>query len=364
MFKEEWVIYECLVGSHAYKLNTKDSDEDYRGILIPDHIYYISPFKKIEQYEDNVHDRVIYEFNKFISLASQNNPNILEMLYVDKELIKMITLEGDLLRKNRDLFLSAKVKFTYSGYAYAQMNRIKRHKRWIDNIPIKPDREKMGLEKDNKWFSNSVIHSLLDNFRNHTVGELTNKLCDTYNDLDKEKINILIGDIIYDIPKEYFKDFCIKFFCTLSKEIVTEENKNIIEKEFLYYVQKKEWDDYQQWISNRNLKRAELEKKYGYDTKHAKHLCRLLIQCEGILKQGILKLDMSNIEEIKKIQNGEWSYDYLLKWSEEKNNELDEIYKNKQYVVPHHPDLNKIESIFCDIVYKRINKEKIKILNT
>ena len=43
---------------------------------------------------------------------------------------------------------------------------------------------------------------------------------------------------------------------------------------------------YKAWRKNRNPKRAALEEKYGYDTKHAMHLCRLLkMGCE-ILEEG------------------------------------------------------------------------------
>ena len=90
MFKEDWVIYEYLAGSHSYGTNTPESDEDFRGILIPPIEYYLSPFYKIDQYEDPTCDRTIYAIKKFFNLARNANPNILEMLFVDKKFIKRL----------------------------------------------------------------------------------------------------------------------------------------------------------------------------------------------------------------------------------------------------------------------------------
>jgi len=91
---ESWIIYEVLSGSHAYGLNTPDSDKDYRGILIPPREYYFSPFKSIEQYESKNPDRTIFELKKFVRLATDNNPNILELLFIDDSALVLEIFES------------------------------------------------------------------------------------------------------------------------------------------------------------------------------------------------------------------------------------------------------------------------------
>jgi len=122
-------IYHTIVGSTAYGLNTKDSDIDKKGICIKPKEYYFG-LKNFEQQEFGK-DEVIYCLQKFVKLARDCNPNIIEMLYVDPKFIQINTEYGERLRANRHLFLSTKAKFTFSGYAFSQLRRIKGHRKWI-----------------------------------------------------------------------------------------------------------------------------------------------------------------------------------------------------------------------------------------
>lgn len=347
---ENWIIYEAIVGSHAYGLNTPESDIDYRGIMIPDKTYYLSPFKHIEQYEDSTNDRVIFAFNKFINLATQNNPNILEILWVKDDLIKTITPLGKKLRDNRKLFLSAKCKFTYSGYSVSQVHRIKGHKKWLDNPPTKPERKDFGLNENKIFIKEPILQSMVENFRNFVKKSIVTDFTEQYSDFNKDDFDFLIGKSLSDLPIEYFRDYSIKFFSTLSGEYISEERKDVLKKELQYYFKLREWRNYTKWKENRNPERSKLEEKYGFDQKHARHTLRLLLQCKDILLTGELNLDISKRPEIIALANGEWTYGYLLKWAEDFDAELDEIYKNKKYVVPHSPDTNKIEQLALEII--------------
>ena len=62
----------------------------------------------------------------------------------------------------------------------------------------------------------------------------------------------------------------------------------IMQKERQYTGAKREWDQYQNWKKTRNSARAELEEKYGYDTKHAYHLVRLIRMCRETLITGLV----------------------------------------------------------------------------
>lgn len=135
-FAETNLVYKTVVGSVAYGLNTPESDTDIKGICIPSKEYYFG-MKEFEQQEIGK-DQTIYSIKKFFKLARDCNPNIIEMLYTSPEHIIHMDDFGKRIRDNANLFLSKKAKFTFSGYAFAQLTRIKGHYKWIMNPQEKP----------------------------------------------------------------------------------------------------------------------------------------------------------------------------------------------------------------------------------
>jgi predicted nucleotidyltransferase len=74
----------------------------------------------------NNQDLTLYEIGKFTKLALESNPNILDIIFSDKEAIFYETKKGKKLRKKGSkIFMSLKTKFTFSGYALSQLNRIR-----------------------------------------------------------------------------------------------------------------------------------------------------------------------------------------------------------------------------------------------
>ncbi len=64
----------------------------------------------------------------------------------------------------------------------------------------------------------------------------------------------------------------------------------------------------------RNPGRLELEKKYGYDTKHAMHLVRLVRMCKEIFETGKVNVKRPDAEELISIRNGAWTFEQLEEW--------------------------------------------------
>lgn len=127
-------------GSHAYGLNTPESDKDYRGICIEPLDYALSVFNNFEQTESHKiesenEDSVVFGLKKFLKLSTDSNPNALEILFVDDEDIIFKDKFAEKLIENRDLFLSKKIYLTFGGYAKAQLKRLENHRTWIVNPP-------------------------------------------------------------------------------------------------------------------------------------------------------------------------------------------------------------------------------------
>lgn len=122
---EEDIILEVVHGSNAYGLAGPNSDLDLRGVAIAPLETYLGFQKRFDQDEQKVPDRVVFDLQKFMHLACQNNPNVLEMLYVPSECVRTLTEEGQVLMDIRDRFLSRKVLQTFLGYAKSQYHKVK-----------------------------------------------------------------------------------------------------------------------------------------------------------------------------------------------------------------------------------------------
>ena len=133
---EKNLIMKVMVGSHLYGTETENSDKDFMGIFIPDRDYVLG-IKKVEQVEIRTNptnsghrntsadtDTVLYSLPKFIHLASQNNPNIVELFFAPEKNIVFDTPYGKRLREAYASFISKKVKHTFMGYAFSQKQKL------------------------------------------------------------------------------------------------------------------------------------------------------------------------------------------------------------------------------------------------
>ncbi len=120
------MVVKHYAGSIAYGTNLPTSDVDFRGIFFANPISIRTPFFPVKEIvDDKEEDTKFYEMNHFMRLCLDCNPNILESLWVEENNIVRSTPAYNLLRKHRKAFLSSKIAFTTSGYAFAQLKRIK-----------------------------------------------------------------------------------------------------------------------------------------------------------------------------------------------------------------------------------------------
>jgi predicted nucleotidyltransferase len=117
------VILKARVGSHLYGLETPESDEDFLGIYVAPTCNVLSLHSKPkETLVTKEPDCTLHEVEKYMRLATQGNPTILELLFCPKYEIE--DNEGEALIKNRDWFLSKRVRDSYGGYAYQQAKKL------------------------------------------------------------------------------------------------------------------------------------------------------------------------------------------------------------------------------------------------
>ncbi|HNT74623.1 MAG TPA: nucleotidyltransferase domain-containing protein [Anaerolineae bacterium] len=282
-FWETHLIYRVVAGSRAYGLDTPESDTDTRGVCIPpaEILLGLTPF---EQWEDATRDNVVYALVKFVRLALDCNPNIIEALYADPRHILHCDAYGEELRAHRALFLTRQAGQTFSGYAISQLRRLERHHRWLENPPDhQPAQEEYG---------------------GRFVGGRYK-----FPDHDAEKA---------------------------------------------YRAALKHWNHYAAWRRDRNPARAALEARYGYDTKHAMHLLRLLRMGMEILATGEVHVYRPDREWLLAVRNGLLTYEELLALAAEYEARLSPLATTTH--LPEAPDAAQVAALVVELQTRHLQE--------
>lgn len=134
--------YETISGSVSYGISNDMSDQDCIGFCIPlkSHIFpnfhgEIEGFNRLPRFdqfikhgyqiEDTKYDVTVYNIVKFFRLAAEGNINVLESLFTPIDCVTYQTPIGSIVRDNKRLFLSKRIKHSVIGYAYSQRGHIK-----------------------------------------------------------------------------------------------------------------------------------------------------------------------------------------------------------------------------------------------
>jgi predicted nucleotidyltransferase len=136
-------MFLTYMGSHAYGVARPDSDFDVYGWCIPPKNFlfphldgHIEGFgerpNKFDQWIAHhiTHKEKEYDFNvfnivKYFQLCLDGNPNMIDSMFTPLNCILHSCAISNMVRENRQLFLSKKLFHTFKGYCYSQMHKIK-----------------------------------------------------------------------------------------------------------------------------------------------------------------------------------------------------------------------------------------------
>lgn len=173
--KKYHIITVAICGSHAYGMNTLDSDFDIQGIFLPPEDYILG-LNKIEQIvipktklDKSECEGTIFSFDKWYHLALQQNPNIIELLWHEPTMY--VYKDNDIwnmLYNARNELLSKKAKHSFAGYAYAQLQR-------LDKLNEKVNQNPKRLEEFKKYGYSTKNASHLIRLMNMCIELLTEK---------------------------------------------------------------------------------------------------------------------------------------------------------------------------------------------
>ena len=138
------VRYEALMGSNCYGVATDDSDCDMVGFCVPPKdivfphlagiiqgfgrqiqkfICYQKHHVRVEE-EKRTYDLNSYNIVHYFHLCMDNNPNMIDSLFVPRECIIHSSKVSEMVRERRRMFLHKGAWHRFKGYAYSQLHKM------------------------------------------------------------------------------------------------------------------------------------------------------------------------------------------------------------------------------------------------
>ena len=302
-------IFIARTGSHLYGLNTPQSDEDFVGVFIPNKKYLLG-FQNIDEVDCSIVskdesgkntkeaiDIKMYALPKFLKLASDVNPNIVELLFINDENILLLEDEYKIFMDNYHLFINQRVKYTFKGYAHQQF--------------------KKGILKAQNY---KELKNILEVIKKYDCRDV-------------------LAVIIKDEPllQKYDKG---NFFSIEGLNF----QKNIYLKKIEKQIKEK---------ISMSSHRAELWETFGYDTKAFMHLLRLLNEGSELLTKGKLEFPVKDRQFLLNVRRGKYELEFLQEEVEKRFNEFKEMKTD----LPEKANIEKIEELLIEVLSKEIEKE-------
>jgi predicted nucleotidyltransferase len=346
------IIFEGIGGSHAYGTNTENSDVDIRGI-------FIAEFDDVlcgnfpEQINDDNNDIVYYEISRFLTLLKTNNPNILELLNLPEDCIKIKHDVFDLILEHGESFITKQCRNSFGKYASSQIIKAK------------------GLNKKQNWENDKVTRKdvldfvyVIENEKSilwkswNQYKRYDEKFCgvvnipnakDVYSVYFDEDAYSCFSDNLSDGHKELNKKRVIESTKPMGLGykglIKTDEGANAAESNQLrlssipkgekpictivynkdaYTQHCKDYQSYREWLLNRNETRYVENKKHGQklDGKNLMHCIRLTRMAKEISNGEGIKVRRDDKDYLLSIRRGEVTLDQLI---DEANAEIQEM---------------------------------------
>ena len=296
-------MLEFVVGSNLYGTNTSTSDKDYSGVFMPDE-NMVFGFERADEVDlsvkskredgkndENAVDITLYEFRKFVKLALENNPNILEMIFVNSENLVFSNEYGKELLSRAHLFPHKGLKVKFLAYAFSQ-----KHKMVIrsDNFH--------ALANANEWLEENV--KTVEDGKKLLVEILPKKL----PFISVKGDNVIVGDL----------NFQKHFYLRKVKKMIAER-------------------------LSKATHRKNLLTKYGYDTKFGSHLVRLMLEGRELLTTGNLVFPLKERQLVLDVKLGKYKMVHVLEMAEQFEKEVENAVAHSS--LPSKPRYNEVQEL-------------------
>ena len=184
---EQWLVenlmFETVVGSHAYGCQNEESDFDFVALsmdqhqcLFPQQYGYVLGFEDVPKFNSKdlkgpAHKVTLdngrevegkwHSLTNFFYLAGvRGSPDLVELLFVRNHLVKYCHPLFATVRDNKKLFVSLQCFNAFRGYAFQQLARLKREKvRWEQDH--KCDNQKRKVLYENFGYDVKMSYHIL-----------------------------------------------------------------------------------------------------------------------------------------------------------------------------------------------------------
>lgn len=396
---EKRILYEVVAGSNAYGTNTPESDIDIRGIFWLPSSAYIRMNKPPEQAANAKNDIIYYTLHRFLELAQTANPNIIELLWMPEDCIRVKhELLNPLFRQRKD-FLSKKAFVTHAAYAKAQIGKAKGQNKWINNPQPEamPQREdfchvilatdfpdgrtkywnQFGLMppkygepcvfgkplKDGETKIDWILANLGMPFRPRKLSSFDERqrtfILENGRVAGLEHVPNTYRLYTYIKAEDKPKSGIFKNNALVTSSIPIEDEWTrftglLIYNENEFEAAKKDWQNYWTWKKERNEARwvSQERGEIDYDAKNMAHCMRLMLSAESILTkhEPIVRFEGAQLQMLKDIRAGKWQYAEIMKQVNELSARLDEA--NKTADLPEEMDVQIADKLMEEITWR------------
>lgn len=347
------LIFKAIVGSQSYGTATPESDVDYKGIYMQS-IDDLITFNYKEQVEVGK-DECYYEVRRFLQLLQSANPTVLELLYSPEDCIIQTSPQFELIKANRDKFLTTKCLNSFGGYALAQIKKAK------------------GLDKKINWEAKRVERKTPLDFvfayedgktmpitKYLKQGGLEQKYCGLV------RLNHFRDcyALYYDYKAKYQDSGNHSETAAGFRGLVLEDSNEMrlssipigLKPETMVFFNKDEYSrhckdfrEYNDWLKKRNTARYTDVKKHGQsiDGKNLLHCRRLLDMANEIATTRTINVRRPNADYLLSIRRGEVPLQEILDKADQDIVGLDEIYAGSS--LPNEVDKEFVNDLLLQI---------------
>lgn len=407
---EKYVIYRAIGGSHAYGTSTSESDIDFRGIFMWPARFYCGLSEPKSFFSDKKGDTAFFSLKRFFELIKTANPNLIEMLWYPKHCVLKTSNVMERLIGKRNLFITKKSFYSFASYARAQILKASGKNKKVHRKEefLHPE----GIRKLKSFLTDGTIttdwvdlrfsHNFLEFLMKNAEIPISSKTSFKEMDqiLEDEDIRKLLpprhtdycyfikptnsGFPMRPIPlhevgidlKEYNCSsmehvghvFRLYYYGDAAKGVF--HNGEIvcssipIEDELKKYAglmiyghneyesAKADWRSFYEWMANRNEKRWDEgdSKAFEYDKKNMQNVVRLLISGENVARNGepLVVLTGDNLKFVREVREGKYSYEYLMKYSNDKVKELEGLYDSSP--IPDSCNMKEVHALYDELL--------------
>jgi len=328
---------------------------------------------------------VFYEIKRFLQLTASNNPTILELLNTPEDCIIYKDPIFDSILKRKNEFISKVCANSFGGYAIQQIKKARgqdKKQNWekervtrkdvLDfcyviegekSIPWKIWNEFKGY--DEKFCGVVSVPNARDAYAVYFDGDayscFSDKLADGHKELNKTRVKEsgkAMGLGYKGLVKSGHGASAAESNQLRLSSIPKDEIPicNIIYNKDGYTMHCKDYNSYQEWLTNRNEQRWVDVESHGQkiDGKNMMHCKRLLEMSIEIGRGGGIIVRRPNAQDLLAIRRGEVDLKTLIDESEKMIKDLDSVFADSN--LPDSVDPGLVHDILVDIRRKFYSK--------